>query len=76
MPSWMISYHKDDNTSTLSMPCEHAPSLEEAERYLLEWARHNLEAGDYGAAHDATDGKPGALLLQLYGITISGITRE
>lgn len=76
MARWMISYRKDNNTSILSMPSGHKPSMQEAERYLLEWARRNLEKGEYGAAHETPEGDVTDALLRLYGITITGITRE
>jgi len=76
MARWKISYHKDNNTSVLSMPSAHKPSMQEAERYLLEWARRNLEKGEYGAAHETPEGDATDALLRLYGITLTGITRE
>ncbi|MBB4862159.1 hypothetical protein HNP46_000997 [Pseudomonas nitritireducens] len=76
MSIWVISYHKDNNTSTLDMPQATQPSVEEASSFLLAWVRRNLPAGDYGAAQDEHGDAPTTELLRRYGITLSGITRQ
>ncbi|WP_243434883.1 hypothetical protein [Pseudomonas sp. 30_B] len=50
--------------------------MEAAAGQLLAWARKNLAQGDYGAAHEKPGHTPIDMLLHLYGITITGITRE
>jgi hypothetical protein len=76
MRIWVISYHKDNNTSTVDMPQATQPSVEEATRFLLKWVRENLQAGDYGAAQDDHGDQPTTELLRRYGITLSGITEQ
>ncbi|MCJ1887113.1 hypothetical protein LNN38_19790 [Pseudomonas sp. LA21] len=76
MANWIISYQKDNNTSTLTVSAATKPSMEDAAGQLLAWARKNLAQGDYGAAHEKPGDTPIDMLLHLYGITITGITRE
>jgi hypothetical protein len=76
MTVWVISYQKDNNTSTVDMPLGKRPSIEEATAFLLDWAQHNLRAGEYGAARDQQGDAPVNELLRRYGITLSGIAEK
>jgi hypothetical protein len=74
MTAWLISYQKDNNTSTLDMPSQTQPSPEQAAEFLLQWARKNLPAGDYGDKQDEHGSEATLELLHRYGITLTGIT--
>lgn len=76
MTVWLISYEKDNNTSTLEMPQASQPSIEQATAFLLEWAQQHLPAGDYGAAQDDHRDEATTALLRRYGITLSGIAEK
>lgn len=76
MANWIISYQKDNNTSTLTVSSARKPGMEEAARQLLAWSQKNLARGEYGAGHEKPGHTPIDMLLHLYGITITGITRE
>ena len=74
MAQWIITYSKDNNTSTLDMQADHKPEMEEAVTYLLDWARSHLEKGEFGDGQDKQSTEPAVLLLRHYGITITGIS--
>lgn len=72
MTLWVISYNKDQNTSTLDVEQAEKPSVDEAVKYVLEWAEKNLEKGEFGDPQEPAD-EPPMQLLKYYGITITGI---
>jgi hypothetical protein len=74
MAQWIITYSKDNNTSTLDMQADHKPEMEEAVTYLLDWARSHLEKGEFGDGQDKQSTEPAVLLLRHYGVTITGIS--
>ena len=74
MAQWIITYSKDNNTSTLDMQADHKPEMEEAVTYLLGWARSHLEKGEFGDGQDKQSTEPAVLLLRHYGVTITGIS--
>ncbi|MDF3864042.1 hypothetical protein P3W53_06205 [Pseudomonas denitrificans (nom. rej.)] len=76
MTEWVISYQKDNNTSTLDMEHEGRPTIEQASAFVLGWARQNLPAGEYGAARDQHGDAVITELLRRYGITLSGIAKK
>ncbi|WP_259754896.1 hypothetical protein [Pseudomonas sp. GCEP-101] len=76
MTEWVISYQKDNNTSTLDMSHATRPTIEEATAFLLEWARQHLPAGEYGAARDQHGDAASGELLRRYGVTLSGIAEK
>jgi len=76
MANWIISYSKDNNTNTLNLEAEHKPSMEQAVLELLDWARGNLEKGEFGDGQDRRSNEPAVVLLRDYGITITGISEE
>ncbi|WP_394559364.1 hypothetical protein [Aquipseudomonas alcaligenes] len=76
MAQWTISYSKDNNTCTLEMQTQHKPEMEEAVRFVLDWAGENLEKGEYGDGQDKRSREPAVLLLRHYGITITGISES
>ena len=73
MAQWTISYNRDNSTCTLDMQADHKPEMEEAVEYLLDWARQNLEKGEFGDGQDKRSNEPAVQLLRDYGITITGI---
>lgn len=75
MANWTIHYSKDNNTSSLDIKADHKPSMEEAVRHVLEWARGNLKKGEFGDSQDKLSDEPAVLLLRQYGITITGIVK-
>ncbi|WP_252273793.1 hypothetical protein [Pseudomonas subflava] len=74
MAQWIISYSKDNNTSTLEMQAADKPDMEAAVRHVLAWAEAHLEKGDFGDVHDRECDEPAVLLLRHYGITLTGIS--
>ncbi len=72
MTLWVISYNKDQNTSTLDVEQAEKPTVEEAVQYVLEWAEQNLEKGEFGDPEEPAN-EPPLQLLKDYGITITGI---
>ncbi|MBD9629587.1 hypothetical protein [Pseudomonas sp. PDM19] len=76
MTEWVISYQKDNNTSTLDMNHDGRPSIEQATAFLLGWVRQNLPTGEYGAARDQHGDASSTELLRRYGITLSGIAEK
>lgn len=72
MSTWVISYNREQNTSTLQVEQDHQPSIEEAVDYVLAWAEENLEVGEYGDPEEPAN-EPPMQLLKDYGITITGI---
>lgn len=72
MTLWVISYNKDQNTSTLQVEQAEQPSIEQAVAYVLAWAEENLEVGEYGDPEEPAN-EPPMQLLKDYGITITGI---
>ena len=58
MAQWIITYSKDNNTSTLDMQADHKPEMEEAVTYLLDWARSHLEKGEFGDGQDKQSTEP------------------
>lgn len=72
MTLWVISYNKDQNTSTLQVEQAEQPSIEQAVEYVLAWAEENLEVGEYGDPEEPAN-EPPMQLLKDYGITITGI---
>lgn len=72
MTLWVISYNKDQNTSTLQVEQAEQPSIEQAVDYVLAWAEENLEVGEYGDPEEPAN-EPPMQLLKDYGITITGI---
>ncbi|BAN48667.1 hypothetical protein [Metapseudomonas resinovorans] len=75
MAHWIITYKKDNGTSTLDMQADRKPSMETTVEYVLDWASHNLEKGEYGDHEDKLSDEPAAKLLRKYGITIAGISK-
>ena len=76
MANWIISYSKDNNTSTLDLAAEQQPSMDQAVQYLLGWAEKHLEKGDFGDGQDRGSAEPALRLLRDYGITVTGIAGE
>ncbi|WP_271106145.1 hypothetical protein [Pseudomonas tohonis] len=74
MAHWIITYSKDNNTSTLDIEAASKPDTEEANRQLLAWAEDNLPAGEYAESEDHSR-EPAIQLLKRYGITVTGIAR-
>ncbi|MCY1455395.1 hypothetical protein D9M71_725270 [compost metagenome] len=75
MAQWIISYRKDNTTSTLDLQLDHKPSMEETVQHLLKWAGDNLPKGEFGDSQDKRSNAPAQLLLSHYGITITGIAK-
>jgi len=76
MTVWVISYQKDNNTSTVDMHHDQRPSIKQATAFLLGWAKQHLPAGEYGATRDQHGDAPTNELLRRYGITLSGIAEK
>ncbi|MGY4532638.1 hypothetical protein ACVW0Y_001767 [Pseudomonas sp. TE3786] len=72
MSRWVISYSKDQNTSTLDVEQADKPSIEQAVDYLLAWAEQNAEKGEFGDPDEPAN-EPPLKLLKDYGITVTGI---
>ncbi|BBT16672.1 hypothetical protein ACWKWZ_22385 [Metapseudomonas otitidis] len=72
MTLWIISYHKDNNTSTLELEAPERPTPEQACAAVLDWAEDHLPAGEY-AGSEAPSREPAMRLLKRYGVTITGI---
>lgn len=75
MAHWTITYSKDNNTATLDSKATNKPDMEDANRELLEWARANLQAGEFAESEDPSS-EPAMQLLKRYGITVTGISRS
>lgn len=72
MTHWVISYSKDQNTSTLDVEQASKPSIEQAVDYLLKWAEQHVEKGEFGDPEEPAN-EPPLQLLKHYGITVTGI---
>jgi len=74
MTRWVITYNKDNNTSTLEIECENKPSMEQAVRHTLKMARQRYEQQEPSEVDEDLRG-PAVLLAERFGITITGITQ-
>ncbi|GLK88981.1 hypothetical protein [Pseudomonas turukhanskensis] len=72
MTHWVISYSKDEGTSTLDVHQADQPTIEQAVDYVLAWAEENVEKGEFGDPEEPAN-EPPMQLLKDYGITITGI---
>lgn len=75
MAKWMITYSKDEATGVLEVESASKPSLEQAVQWLLEMAERTYEREEPKEAPYEIQ-TPAVRLLERYGITLTGISRE
>lgn len=75
MTRWVITYNKDNNTSTLEIESPNKPSMEQAVRHTLKMARQRYEEQEPSEVDEDLRG-PAVLLAERFGITITGITQR
>ncbi|HLV18692.1 MAG TPA: hypothetical protein VKY70_14630 [Pseudomonas sp.] len=74
MTRWVITYNKDNNTSTLEIESPNKPTMEQAVRHTLKMARQRYEEQEPSEVDEDLRG-PAVLLAERFGITITGITQ-
>ena len=74
MTRWVITYNKDNNTSTLEIESPNKPSMEQAVRHTLKMARQRYEEQEPSEVDEDLRG-PAVLLAERFGINITGITQ-
>ena len=74
MTRWVITYNKDNNTSTLEIESPNKPTMEQAVRHTLKMARQRYEEQEPSEVDEDLRG-PAVLLAERFGITITDITQ-
>lgn len=75
MATWMITYSKDEGTGVLEVQSPRKPSVEQAVQWLLEMAERTYPREEPKEAPYEIQ-TPAVRLLERYGITLTGISRE
>ncbi len=75
MAKWMITYNKDEATEVYEAESASKPSMEQAVQWLLEMAEKTYAREEPKEQPYETQ-TPAVRLLERYGITVTGISRE
>ncbi len=75
MATWMITYSKDEGAGVLEVESATQPSVDQAVQWLLQMAAKTYEREEPKEQPYETQ-TPAVRLLERYGITLTGISRE
>lgn len=75
MAKWMITYSKDEGTAVFEVEAVSKPSMEQAVQWLLAMAEQTYPREEPKELPYEIQ-TPAVRLLERYGITVTGISRE
>lgn len=74
MSTWIIAYNQNGNTSMLKVRSEHRPDLDEAVALVTQKAERDYEELDF-EPDLKEEQTPALLLVERFGITVTGIAQ-
>ena len=76
MATWIIAYNQNGNTSMLKVKSDHRPDLDEAVDLVTKKAERDYEELDFESDIDlGLEPSPALLLVERFGITVTGIAQ-
>jgi len=74
MATWIIAYNQNGNTSMIKVKSDHQPDLDEAVNLVTQKAEQDYEELDFEPDLNEEQ-TPALLLVERFGITVTGIAQ-